>query len=604
MVTSGALVAQLVAGKATRDALFLTQFDVTLLPPAMIGAAILSGVSVLVVSRALSAAGPARVLPMAFAASAILFVCAWALNVKSERAAALAVYAHIALFNLSIGSAFWSLVNERFDPHTAKRLVARIASAGTAGGVIGGLLAWAASTYRSAPAMLLLLATLSALGLWSSLRFAGRAPRLAASPTMVATSGLKVFAQTPYLRDVALLVTTAAAIQALLDWLLNAHASQHYEGQELLRFFALFNVAVSVLSFLAQILLTRIMLNKHGLGGTIKAQSASVAAAAAGSLIAPVLLAVIVTRVIEQVTRSSLYRSAYELFYTPLPNAKKRPTKLLIDVAVDRIGTTLASAGLFVVASLGASLPAREQLELQTRLTLLCVLALNAAAIYIAIRLQRGYVAALAASLRSGAIALEDEDAEDLTTRTTLAETSALLDREKLLAQIEEFQARKSESAVVHHALAEPLTPELAALLLKDPVFEVRAEAALALSKLAGDAAPPIQLDREPVLEVVRYELTAGWSSWPTTVAQPRGLAHVFTLLGLALEREPVAIAYRALRATDPGLRGTALEYLEVSLPPDIRELLLPLLGDVKAPPRQRRRGRKELADELLRSRA
>jgi AAA family ATP:ADP antiporter len=601
MVTSAALVAQLVAGKATRDALFLTQFDVTLLPPVMIGAAILSGVSVLVVSRALSAAGPARVLPAAFAASAILFVSAWALNVKSERAASIAVYAHIALFNLSIGSAFWSLVNERFDPHTAKRLVARIASAGTAGGVMGGLLAWAASTYRSAPAMLLLLAMLSALGLGSSLRFAWRAPRPAASPAEVSTSGLKVFAQTPYLRDVALLVTTAAATQALLDWLLNAHASQHFEGQELLRFFALFNVAVSVLSFLAQILLTRVMLDKHGLGGTIKAQSASVAAAALGSLIAPALLAVIVTRVVEQVTRSSLYRSAYELFYTPLPNAKKRPTKLLIDVGVDRIGTTLASGGLFVIASLGASLAARAQLELQTRLTLLCVLALNAAAIYIAIRLQRGYVAALAVSLRSGAIALADEDAQDLTTRTTLAETSALLDREKLLAQIEEFQARKSERP--ERALEGPLTPERAALLLNDPVFEVRAEIALALTKFARDAAQHIELDRELVLKAVRYELTAGRSSWPAMDQVPRGLAHVFALLGLALEPEPVAIAYRALRATEPGLRGTALEYLEVSLPPDIRELLVPLLGDVKAPPRRRRRGRLELADELLRSR-
>ena len=83
-----------------------------------------------------------------------------------------------------------------------------------------------------------------------------------------------------------------------------------------------------------------------------------------------------------------------------------------------------------------------------------------------------------------------------------------------------------------------------------------------------------------------------------------RGLAHVFTLLGFALEREPLSIAYRAMRSADPGLRGTAFEYLEVVLPARVRDVLMPLMGDVKPASRARERGSKELADELLRSSA
>ena len=91
-----------------------------------------------------------------------------------------------------------------------------------------------------------------------------------------------------------------------------------------------------------------------------------------------------------------------------------------------------------------------------------------------------------------------------------------------------------------------------------------------------------------------------------TTEELHRGLAHVFSVLGLTLEREPLSIAYRAMRSEDAGLRGTAHEYLEVVLPPRVREVILPLLGDVKraAAAGREARGTKELADELLRSNA
>jgi hypothetical protein len=58
-----------------------------------------------------------------------------------------------------------------------------------------------------------------------------------------------------------------------------------------------------------------------------------------------------------------------------------------------------------------------------------------------------------------------------------------------------------------------------------------------------------------------------------------RGLGHVFTLLSLVVEREPLQIAHRALVGGDAGLRGTALEYLENVLPEDVRRGLLRATG-------------------------
>jgi hypothetical protein len=68
MVAAGALIAQQVAGRATRDALFLSTFDVSRLPLVMIVAAGVSALAVLGFSAALSRRPPARVLPLAVAA--------------------------------------------------------------------------------------------------------------------------------------------------------------------------------------------------------------------------------------------------------------------------------------------------------------------------------------------------------------------------------------------------------------------------------------------------------------------------------------------------------------------------------------------------------
>ncbi|MES1184410.1 MAG: hypothetical protein ABUL60_11370, partial [Myxococcales bacterium] len=58
-----------------------------------------------------------------------------------------------------------------------------------------------------------------------------------------------------------------------------------------------------------------------------------------------------------------------------------------------------------------------------------------------------------------------------------------------------------------------------------------------------------------------------------------RGLEHVFTILSLHLEREPLRMAFRALYHDDETYRGTALEYLDTVLPAEIRESLWPYLG-------------------------
>jgi hypothetical protein len=76
---------------------------------------------------------------------------------------------------------------------------------------------------------------------------------------------------------------------------------------------------------------------------------------------------------------------------------------------------------------------------------------------------------------------------------------------------------------------------------------------------------------------------------------------HVFHLLALALDREPVRIAARAFATDDVYVRGTALEYLETVLTPRLFSALNPLLAGTHHPP-ARRRSATEVRDDLIRA--
>jgi len=81
-----------------------------------------------------------------------------------------------------------------------------------------------------------------------------------------------------------------------------------------------------------------------------------------------------------------------------------------------------------------------------------------------------------------------------------------------------------------------------------------------------------------------------------------QSLAHVFTLLSLALPPEPLRIAFRGLHTDDPTLQGTALEYLEGVLPLSIREKLWPYLEDRRPASGRPSRPRDEILADLVRS--
>jgi hypothetical protein len=167
-----------------------------------------------------------------------------------------------------------------------------------------------------------------------------------------------------------------------------------------------------------------------------------------------------------------------------------------------------------------------------------------------------------------------------------------------LLDPREEFAVRRRIPLVLatyrHPRAVEGLSHGLA-----DRRFEVRYRCGRGLSHLTL-IDPACRVQTPVVYEAVLREVEVGagvWEgrrlldrlddeAWSPVVDDAireradRSLEHVFTLLALVLPREPLRIAFRGLHVQDLYLRGTALEYLESALPPEIRKPLWPYLED------------------------
>ena len=114
-VTAASSVAFQVGARATRDALFLSIVGPAHLPMMVMGTALLAIAFAFLSSRALSAWGPARVIPAGFASSAVLLLVEWVVSFWNPALAAVLVYLHCGCLGGLLISGFWSLLNERFD---------------------------------------------------------------------------------------------------------------------------------------------------------------------------------------------------------------------------------------------------------------------------------------------------------------------------------------------------------------------------------------------------------------------------------------------------------------------------------------------------------
>ena len=431
MTAATLMIAQHIAGKATRDALFLSNFDVADLPKAMMLGAAISVVAVLAMSRLLARFGPARLIPPLYVASALLLGVQWLLADLMPKVSALALYLHVAALNSILISGFWSVINERFDPYTAKRVIARLAAAATFGGLLGGVAAKAVSAAADTHAILLMLSAMHlicglgigylARGEAASSRSRQEAPRNLLAPLR----------RSPLIRRMALLGLLVATTAAVMDYLLKAEAAATLSDEELISFFSYFYMAVGLGSFLVQSAVGNKALRWFGLGGSMAVWPLIILVTGTGALLVRSLITVTLMRASANLFYNSFFRAGFELLYTPISPADKRTGKVLIDVGADRSGDMLG--GLIVMAIL--ALPFAVESILFGAALFLAAVCLG-----LVLLLHRGYVRQLADNLRNGKLQPDEIEVVDATTAHTIATTQTAIDRDQLLEDIAQLR--------------------------------------------------------------------------------------------------------------------------------------------------------------------
>src|SRR5690606_27815000 len=198
----------------------------------------------------------------------------------------------------------------------------------------------------------------------------------------------------PYLRSMALLVALTGLTSALVDFAFKATVSTELASTALVGFFAAFYTTTSIASVVLQLSLARWVPAHFGLGVSLAVLPSVLAGVGSLALAPSSSRVVVVLRGAAVALAASLLRAAYGPAYAPVPVLSKRAAKTVIDVACSRLGEVTGSGWVLLVASLAPALVTSVGLGTAVLAAVVCIA--------LSLRLERGYVAELALSLRSG----------------------------------------------------------------------------------------------------------------------------------------------------------------------------------------------------------
>ena len=415
-------VALIVAMWATRDALFLTAFDVSWLPRVLAVSALGAVLVVFPLVRFVTQRGPERLLRATLVAGAVGLLVMWWLREVFPRGVAFCLYVQSDLLGSIVTAAHGVLLTERLGTRRLQRHLPETLGAVVLGAAVGGLVAEIVAARGVVAPMLPLLAVAQAVmafGLPQAVL--GRRPP--AAPAANVLTGPKprpsndpflIPFRSSYLRILGLVLLTVSAGAIPFDYALKwSVATRLDDGPRLLQFFGVFHAAVGLAGLLLQGLVGRLALERLGLAGTLSALPASVLAGGGALLAGAGIATATLARGFELAARRGLFRPAYALLYTPVPAVQRRSVRTLMEVLAERLGEAVGGALVLILLATAPRFGLRALAALAIVLAALAMLAIH--------RLQRAYTQALERSLVGHAVELDSDSVQDRTTRTLVA---------------------------------------------------------------------------------------------------------------------------------------------------------------------------------------
>ncbi|MDP1672550.1 MAG: MFS transporter [Burkholderiales bacterium] len=268
----------------------------------------------------------------------------------------------ISVFNLFAVSVFWSFMADLYRSEQGKRLFGFIAAGGSAGALLGPLIAVTLAESLGRANLLLIAFVLLEVAVFCAMRLekaatslkadTGEAPPAAGTPPEAGLgggwiSGLMMVLRSPYLAGIALWVALLSLAGTFLYFQqLGIVASISDDPNRRTAIFARIDLAVSLLTILVQFLATGRLIRRFGAGPAAAFLPLVFAAGFLALALTPMLWVVIAFQALQRAANFAISNPAREVLFTVLAREEKYKAKYVIDNVVFR-GGDAASGWLY-----------------------------------------------------------------------------------------------------------------------------------------------------------------------------------------------------------------------------------------------------------------
>ena len=266
----------------------------------------------------------------------------------------------ISVFNLFAVSVFWSFMADLYQSEQGKRLFGFIAAGGSAGALLGPLIAAGLAEPIGRANLLLIAALLLEMAVLCAMRLEAAASTLKTGQESAAQAarpdnglgggwiaGLGMILRSPYLAGIALWVALLSLAGTFLYFQqASIVAALSDDPNRRTAIFARIDLAVSLVTITVQFVVTGKIIRRFGAGPAAAFLPLVFAAGFLALALTPMLWVVIAFQAAQRAANFAISNPARELLFTAMDRAEKYKAKYVIDNVVFR-GGDAASGGLF-----------------------------------------------------------------------------------------------------------------------------------------------------------------------------------------------------------------------------------------------------------------
>ena len=260
----------------------------------------------------------------------------------------MAFFLWITVFNLFAVAVFWSFMADVYDNVEARRYYGYVGAAGTVGAFLGPILTRTLVERAGIANLMLISAGFLLVCLLCIFKLRPHAVQQEAQRNLASgevpmggqvLAGLKLIAREPLLRWMAMLCVFGVGVGTLLYNEQAAIVRQFYPDPErATAYYSTIDLAVNTLTLLVQVVVTRWLLSRHGIGPALVLPAIAILVGYCLLAASPLPLLVATVQVMTRASEFSLSKPARETIYTRVGREWRYKAGAAIDTVVYRGG--------------------------------------------------------------------------------------------------------------------------------------------------------------------------------------------------------------------------------------------------------------------------